>query len=201
MKSILLPAIVLLGTTFSLFSQNRFYVNSSANGQDNGQSWSDAFSNLHKALEVAQPGDSVWVAEGVYTPAISASRDSSFDLPSGVRLFGGFAGTESNIAQRDWQTHLTVLSGDIGIVGDSTDNAYTILYLLNPDSGTVVDGLIFRHGIADNPESGPSVSSPKKCGGAMYIMAANGWAYPDIQNCLFEYNYAFQSGGGSLCER
>ena len=176
-------------------AQTRHYVNASATGSNTGQTWQDAFTNLHMALGASQPGDSIWVAEGIYVPAIGASRDSSFNLPSEVRLFGGFAGTESSILQRDWQAHPTVLSGDIGVFGDSTDNAYTILYLLNPDLGTVVDGLTFRHGIADNPESAPAASSPKKCGGAMYIMAANGIAYPDIQNCIFEHNYAFLRGG------
>ncbi|MCC7506672.1 MAG: hypothetical protein IT259_15310, partial [Saprospiraceae bacterium] len=125
--------------SFSLGAQNqRFYVSTSATGAGNGASWADAFPNLHPALGMAQAGDTIWVAQGVYAPAVSAARDSSFMLPSGVQLFGGFAGFESSLSQRDWVAHPTVLSGDIGIVGDSTDNAYTILYLENPDSGTVV---------------------------------------------------------------
>jgi predicted outer membrane repeat protein len=137
----------------------------------------------------------VWVAEGVYRPAVGPARDSSFVLPSGVRLFGGFSGQEADIAQRDWQAHPTLLSGDIGAQGDSADNSYTILYMENPDSGTVLDGFTLRHGIADNPDSGLPFTSPKKCGGALYVMAADGWAYPDVQNCVFERNYAFLNGG------
>lgn len=174
---------------------NRLYVSSSANGAANGGSWADAFTNLHMALGLAQAGDSIWMAEGVYAPAVSAARDSSFVLPSGVLLFGGFSGTENSLDERDWAAHPTILSGDIGVAGDSTDNAYTILYLENPDSGTVIDGMIFRHGIANFTPLNVPGSSPKKCGGGLYIMAADGWAYPDIRNCTFEYCYAYNSGG------
>ncbi len=189
--------LFLLLLNCSLFSaQNRYHVHPSAvGGAGNGASWADAFTSLHNALAIAGPGDSVWVAAGVYYPATGPARDSSFVLRSGTRLFGGFAGTETDIAQRDWANNPTVLSGDIGIKPDSTDNAYTILYHENPDSGTVVDGLVFRHGIADNADGNLPADSPRKCGGAIYIMAADGWAYPDIRNCLFEHNYAFIAGG------
>ncbi|MCC6411664.1 MAG: SprB repeat-containing protein [Saprospiraceae bacterium] len=178
-----------------LKAQTRWFVSQNASGSNNGSSWQDAYTNMHTALENAQSGDSVWVAEGVYKPTTGYNRDSSFVLPSGIRLFGGFVGTEANIQQRNWQMHPTVLSGNIGNPDDSTDNAYTIMYSENPDSGTVVDGFYFRHGIANNNESSPPASSPKKCGGALYIMGQDGWAYLDVQNCVFEYNYAFLYGG------
>ena len=178
-----------------LKAQTRWFVAQNATGTNNGSSWQDAFGNLHTALGSAQPGDSIWVAEGMYKPTAGTNRDSSFILPSGVLIFGGFVGTETTIGQRDWQVHPTVLSGNIGNPDDSTDNAYTIMYSENPDSGTVVDGFYFRHGIANNDESSPPATSPKKCGGALYIMGQDGWAYMDVQNCVFEYNYAFLNGG------
>lgn len=132
---------------FSLFAQTtRFYVDAVAAGANNGSAWADAFTDLNSALSAAQPGDSIWVAEGVYLPTADNARDSSFRLLAGVRLYGGFAGNETALDQRNWIAFPTVLSGDIGAAGDSTDNAYTIMYLDQPDSLTVVDGFTFRHG-------------------------------------------------------
>ncbi|MCC7466639.1 MAG: hypothetical protein IT261_10230 [Saprospiraceae bacterium] len=73
-------------------AQNRYYVDDSASGMNDGSSWSHAYPNLHAALTAAQPGDEIWVAQGVYYPASDANRDTFFNLPSGVRLIGGFFG-------------------------------------------------------------------------------------------------------------
>ena len=197
MKSIFntLPAVVFLFSFSTIIAQNRFYVNADATGSNNGQSWENAFQDLNLALNAAQTGDSLWVAEGIYIPTASGDRKVSFVLKSGVRLYGGFQGTETSLSERNWVSSPTVLSGDIGISSDSTDNSYTILYMNNPDSLTVLDGFIFRHGIANyTPTDQPAISA-YKCGGALYIMAMDGWAYPLINNCHFEYNYAYSHGG------
>ena len=125
----------------NLNAQSRIFVNAAATGANNGTSWQNAFTDLHHALQAAQSGDSVWVAQGVYKPTSDANRDSFFFMQSSVRLFGGFEGTELDISQRDWAAHPTVLSGDIGIQGDSTDNAYNIMVMGEAAEGTLFDGL------------------------------------------------------------
>ncbi|HMX40007.1 MAG TPA: hypothetical protein PK971_16880 [Saprospiraceae bacterium] len=194
MKNILLLLLVLTAAG-PLSAQHRIYVRAAATGANTGQNWADAYTNLHTALDAAQPGDSIWAAAGTYKPAVGTARDSSFLLKSGVALFGGFSGTESTLAQRDWDKHPTVLSGDLGVQGDSSDNAYTILYLDNPDSSTVLNGLVFRYGCADFPGGTVPVNHPWRSGGAVYIMGAAGEAYPDIRYCRFERNSARNSGG------
>ncbi len=183
--------LILIFTATLLFGQSRIYVDASATGANNGQSWADALADLHTALLTAQAGDEVWVATGIYLPTADASRDSFFSLPSGVRLFGGFAGTETDLSQRDdWEAQPTTLSGDIGVPGDSTDNSFTILYLDNPDSMTMVDGFRFEWGNANWVLPGEPALSHRKNGGAMYIMGEDGEAYPTIRNCHFEHNFA-----------
>ncbi|MCW5923520.1 MAG: right-handed parallel beta-helix repeat-containing protein, partial [Saprospiraceae bacterium] len=194
MKNILLLHILLLGALGPALSQKRLHVNHAATGQNNGSSWADAYADLHAALAAAQPGDEVWVAEGEYRPTTGTARDIYFDLKSGVALYGGFAGTEADLAQRDWQAHPTVLSGDIGTAGDSTDNSYTILYMGEPDSLTVVDGLVFRFGQADYPGVA-AADLPRMAGGALFVMARDEEAYCTVSNCRFERNYARLHGG------
>ncbi|MBN8678035.1 MAG: hypothetical protein J0M29_07400 [Chitinophagales bacterium] len=193
MRYIILNLFLLTGSL--LPAQTRYYVNAAAGGQNTGISWPDAFNTLHAALNIAQAGDEIWVAEGIYLPTNGADRTASFIVPNGVQLYGGFSGQESSLSERQWQQHPVLLSGNIGAPDDSTDNSYTIMYLENPDSNTVVDGFYFRHGIANYPSGDQPAVSPYRSGGALYIMGANGWAYALIQNCHFSYNYARSYGG------
>jgi hypothetical protein len=189
MRNISISTILLLFVAFSLSAQ-RLYVRASATGNNSGQSWTNAFTDLQSALQIAQKGDSVWIAEGLYRPTNTIDRAVSFEPRSGVVVIGGFAGTETSLIERDWAAHPTVLSGDIGVAGDSTDNSYNVMYLLEPDSATVLDGLILRDGVADNEALANDTYSRLICGGGLYIMGASADAYPDIRNCAFEHNTA-----------
>ena len=181
-----------------LFAQNnRIYVKKTAVGAQTGLNWTDAYRDLQAALQGAEKGDTLWIAEGIYRPTMAADRTVSFEPRSGVALFGGFAGTETSLGQRNWVLHPTVLSGDIGTVNDSTDNSYNVVYLLNPDSSTVLDGLIIRHGAAtyDGAAGG---RDRRVSGGGLYIMGEDWEAYPDIRHCRFEHNTALRFGGGVM---
>lgn len=186
-------SIFILGATCPVFAQNRLYVNPLSIGATNGTSWTDAFTDLHDAMALAEAGDEIWVAQGVYRPSATNDRTTRFQMLSGVRLYGGFAGTELDLSERDWQSHPAVLEGDIGVVGDSTDNSYNLLYLFRPDSLTVVDGFTFCHALANDPVV--ATGAVGSSGGALYIMAFDGEAYPVIRNCVFERNTALKHGG------
>jgi hypothetical protein len=113
-------ALLVLGMTIAcpLSAQSIIYVDIDATGANDGSSWADAFVYLQDALAVAQDGDEVWVAEGVYRPDQGAgitpgAREASFLLRSAVQLYGGFTGTETARDARDPAMHETVLSGDL----------------------------------------------------------------------------------------
>ncbi|HLP94587.1 MAG TPA: hypothetical protein VK168_11155, partial [Saprospiraceae bacterium] len=127
MRYIILNLFLLTGSL--LPAQTRYYVNAAAGGQNTGISWPDAFNTLHAALNIAQAGDEIWVAEGIYLPTNVADRTASFVVPNGIQLYGGFSGQESSLSERQWQQHPVLLSGNIGAPDDSTDNSYTIMYL------------------------------------------------------------------------
>jgi hypothetical protein len=172
---------------------NRFYVDPTAFGQNNGQCWYDAFTNLHDALALAVKGDEIWVAQGIYRPTSNNNRDAHFELLSGVRLLGGFAGTEMDVTERNIEAHPSFLDGDIGTPGDSTDNSYNLLYLYRPDITTLVDGFTFRYAFANKP--GVAKALPGVSGSALYMMAADGEAYATVKNSKFLYNTSLSDGG------
>ncbi|MDJ0901612.1 MAG: hypothetical protein QNJ55_22675 [Xenococcus sp. MO_188.B8] len=86
-----------------------FYVNQNAIGNNDGNSWENAFTDLQAALEIATPNDEIWVVGGTYKPTIGTNRGISFDIPSGVAVYGGFAGGEASLEQRNWIDNVTIL--------------------------------------------------------------------------------------------
>lgn len=80
-------------------------VNPAAPGTvHDGQTWETAFLTVKPAVDAAVDNDEIWIAQGVYAESIETGK--------AVRLYGGFAGTETTLSERDPQTHLTVLQGD-----------------------------------------------------------------------------------------
>jgi len=177
-----------------LTAQTRLYVNHAATGANDGSSWADALTELQSALAAAQSGDEVWVAQGTYLPTQTSDRSISFEPRSGVRLYGGFAGHETDPSQRDWDAHPTILSGDIGTLGDSTDNSYNVMAFGEAEEGTLLDGLTFRGGHAE-PIFVFNPFQRDGCGGGLHVSAGDGVAYLVLRNCRFERNYARLKGG------
>ena len=150
-----------------------------------GQSWVSAFLDVQAALAVAGPGDEIWVAEGEYRPTDSGDRSASFGLPEGVEIYGGFEGNEVWTHERDWAAHLTVLSGDIGTVGNDSDNTYHVISVTAVTTATVLDGF--------------SVVKGRASGGAGESDGAgmlNNGGSPTLRNVRFLGNYALDDGAG-----
>ena len=171
----------------------RIHVNAASEGPYDGQSWATAFGDLQEALSIAQPNTEIWVAEGVYTPDRGTrAREASFRLKDGVRLFGGFAGTETTIHQRDPNENETVLSGDLtGNDGpdfvNNDENSYHVVTSSSTNNGVVVlNGFTIIGGNANG-----SWESRHNLGGGIRN------ASPDltIVNCIFRYNSADGVGG------
>src|SRR5512139_3136979 len=71
------------------------YVKWDATGPTHdGSSWAKAYTDLQSALAATRPGIQIWVAAGTYKPTTGSDRSKSFNLQSGVKLYGGFAGNE-----------------------------------------------------------------------------------------------------------
>jgi hypothetical protein len=128
-----------------------------------GLSWLDAKQTLDAALDAAEAlGEpcEIWVAAGTYHPTADDDRTVSFVLRPDVWVYGGFAGDELLLEQRDWVANLTTLSGDIGVPGDHTDNTHHVVVAADNSrldgftiTGGYSQGAVDRNGVgirADN---------------------------------------------------
>jgi hypothetical protein len=109
---IVLPSALGLIITVTADAE-RFYVDASAPPGGDGSEWGLAFDDLQDALNVPpQNGDEIWVAAGTYVPSVPTGRTATFDLDTlNLQIFGGFAGTENTLAERDIVANPTILSG------------------------------------------------------------------------------------------
>ncbi|WP_417291679.1 T9SS type A sorting domain-containing protein [Corallibacter sp.] len=168
-----------------------FYVNASAIGANDGSSWADAFTNVTDALALTNLNDAVWVAKGTYT---LADKNTPIAVNTGeVNIIGGFAGTETTLAERDLTaihtTNATIFTGDINgddIAGDfssnKTDNAERLFEVTASD--VTFDGIIFEN-IYDTSTSGGVEEN-----GVIFIPNSSSINNLKIKNSTFRSNYS-----------
>ncbi len=102
-------SFIFLSLLFSLFyvtaDAKVIYVKTGNTGD--GTSWQNAYGNLQEAIDAAQSGDEIWIAEGVYKPErlIKSNKKNSraFIFKDGISLYGGFKGNETSREERVMQ--------------------------------------------------------------------------------------------------
>jgi hypothetical protein len=170
----------------------RFYVDDGAAGDRSGSGWADAMTSVQDALlaatDVGAADVEVWVANGFYRPTTGTSRSATFNIPPGLKMFGGFSGNETSLDQRTGLT-LTYLTGEIGAAAD-TDNSYTVVTMNSPTSATELDGFFIVDGYNNAGGDGR--------GGGLKI--SGGAAVPTVRNCSFSRNWAAIAGAGLYSE-
>lgn len=222
----LIATLLLLGCSIALSAQGKTYhvkVDSeiTTSGSD-GLSWENAIT-LTEALSRAKAGDEIWVKgyEDI-TGHIYKAPEGGFVLPSGVAMYGGFAGNET--IKNDLPTgrhkyqmkYQTALVGDIGtndqasqqliIYPENTtrnDNAIHVLTLQmgvtqdNTNDGnkpTIVSGFLIAAGNA----KGENTSANGRGGGIYVVNNSNdnnaGSRYFRISQCNFANNYGMRGG-------
>ena len=153
----IIAALILLSCTCQLFAQGKIYrVTAKATTGGDGSSWEKAIP-LKEALSKAKATDEIWV-KGYKTTTLEniyVAPKEGFILPSGVAMYGGFAGTETSRDKRGTgkhkyqMTYLTTLIGDINKNDEA--NKEQIIYPENPtrtDNSTHV--LTLNIGVTDN---------------------------------------------------
>lgn len=110
-----------------------------ASGTGNGASWHAANPRLQDAIDLAYyyHKGPVLVKAGTYYGDTTA--DNAFTMRSGVALYGGFSGNESDVSQADGFSRPTILSGQ---------GRRRALYCGNFAASTTIKGLTFADGYA-----------------------------------------------------
>jgi hypothetical protein len=178
------------------------YVDKDAAGANNGSSWGDAYTELADAIKNHSSGE-VWVAAGTYKPLYDLTgsatpadpRDKTFFLKNNMAVYGGFSGSETAIAQRNITANPTILSGDIGVAGNTADNAYHVVWARNVNNTAVLDGFTVSQGRANG-----AFATHRYAGGGILLGEWNQLVQPNavIRNCTLSNNFAARGGAMAI---
>ena len=173
--------------SFTAPAPKTLYVDQGAPRNSTGSSWTNAFTDLQSAILASTDGDAIKIADGTYKPTSTSDRTISFVLKNAVSIYGGYAGFgAADPDARNTSLYPTILSGDIGTLGNSDDNSYHVLIAASTYLSTVLDGVTITLGCAD----GTGVN--QNFGGGLLSVSAS----PTLTNCIFSGNSAIRDGGG-----
>lgn len=160
---------------------HRYYVTFSGAGDLSGDSWANAATDLPSI--VAQAGVlagtmsdpvEVWIGAGEYMLA------APLTLPSGVYLFGGFAGSELEATDRDLSVNVTIFNRGLSGSG-SVSNGSAIEAI--GSVGWRLDGITVKGGATTD------------AGGAVQCLNGSGY----VSECVFVDNRSEVFGGAVNC--
>lgn len=223
-----LLAVLLLGSAAK--AQTIHYVTPTGANPTTGNKWevTGNVKSLTAALEDAVAGDQIWVlgfeqistAEQLYVLPENAKDEekaNGFVLKSGVKLYGGFRGTERTIDERPtlgkapYFTYRSVLSGDINRDDkvDEINYVYPTNTTRSDNAAHVLSLNMEPTEISGNINTYPTVvngftvigGNATDFGGGIYVYDNNvegnnleRGAY-QIEKCFLLNNYAAQGGG------
>ena len=220
----IIALLILLSSVNPLFAQDSktYHVTAEAKDGGNGLSWENAIT-LTEALSRAKAGDEIWVKgyEDI-TGHIYKAPEGGFVLPSGVAMYGGFEGKETNKNVLPTGRHKYQMKYQTALVGDidtndkasqqliiypenttRTDNATHVLTLqmgVTPgntnenNAPTIVSGFLIAAGNA----SGENTSANGRGGGIYVVNNSNdnnaSSRHFRISQCNFANNYGMRGG-------
>lgn len=220
----IIALLILLSCVNPLFAQDSktYHVTAEATDGGDGSSWTNAIT-LTEALSRAKAGDEIWVKgyEDI-TDHIYKAPEGGFVLPSGVAMYGGFAGTETIKNDLPTGRHKYQMKYQTALVGDintndkasqqliiypenttRTDNATHVLTLQmgvtqdntnENNAPTIVSGFLIAAGNA----KGDNSTSDGRGGGIYVVNNSNdnnaSSRHFRISQCNFANNYGMRGG-------
>lgn len=177
------------------FTPAIIYVSPSGSDANDGLSWTSSKLTVQAGIDsAATSGGEVWVAGGVYKELITVKPY--------VHLYGGFAGTENSISQRDWKANRTVIDG--------TFSGRVVNILGTGHLSTGVDGFSIING-KDNSTTQPQIAGIACLQGCPLIEnnyltghVKSGTSEPNIISCAYiiaKNNIVSKNqGNGIVCQ-
>ncbi len=200
-------------------NSNIIYIDSSNNTiTGNGTSWAKSFTSLADALNIlnASPavfkgtGTQVWITKGTYLPTSDITgksnlvnpSDLTFNIKNGIKLYGGFNGTESSINQRNILINKAILSGNLKYLYDGA-RVFNVVSLVTSGDVCTLDGLTITGGSANFVHGGGGIFAQ---GSSSVIVNCNiinnfnsavysYYANLNIESCYFSGNDGYSGGG------
>jgi hypothetical protein len=186
-------------------------------GTGDGSSWARASGDLQAMIDAYLPGEEIWIAAGTVVPRWAWAEDPEIPEPSwarelshaektsrlnwafvlkdGVKISGGFAGTEitqADKAARNPEANMTILSGDFG-----SGNTSHVVLALGITGNTLLEDVKISGGaslvekIIDLKINTWEV--PVSCGGGVYTIACG--RNLKFSRLLISGNAASKGGG------
>ncbi|MEG1586680.1 MAG: T9SS type A sorting domain-containing protein [Bacteroidales bacterium] len=221
MKRTLLLATLSLGSLYA-GAQNIIYVSSTGSDTNDGLSWAKAKATVQAAVNQASANDQIWIAKGTFyptsfLPGFTEGTKGKAILPKpGVGLYGGFAGTETELSQRPqtdldnngtiepWEfVNTTILSADTDGVEDKWEyNATDRQWSITGNAGNCYHVIYYKDAIGGTEVitlNGLTISGGNADGTNDHMNGGGIFAESDIvtiQGCIIKHNYASNEGGG-----
>ena len=197
----------------------RAYVNGAVASSGDGTSWATAVKTIEEGMNVCG-AEEVWVATGTYKPTKDPfgntnptdPRDKTFYIKDGIEIYGGFAGTETLLSQRNITANTTTLSGDfddddvvtgsgssLTITGNG-ENAYHVVLASTTVSGAgvTIDGfsIIGGHANGSGPVSVNGNNINRSHGGGILAYRGTNTLTNNILSGNSANSYPNDAGGG-----
>jgi arylsulfatase A-like enzyme len=160
-------------SAFREYADNVIHVATDGDATKDGTTWENATTLSNAvALSAQMPGAKIWLKAGTYTVSSSINFD-------GLALFGGFAGNEHQLDERNWITNQTIIDGG-NSVSPIRNNT------LAESGGGTLDGVIVQNGINQATANGNGN------GGGMILSGGS-----IIRNCIFRNNRTQNAKNGA----
>ena len=148
------------------------YVKTDGSDNNNGLAWQYAVQNIQLAVGLADPDDQIWVAGGTYALSTRIVVDKA------VGIYGGFAGGETDLSQRDWENNVTTVDGQDSV------NCFTVT------ADVTIDGFFIKRGV------GVDGIGYQDAGGGIHHSSSS----LIVANCNLTENHIANDGGAIYSE-
>jgi len=166
-------AINWFNASFREFANKIIRVASDGDARKDGSTWENATTLANAVTLAAQiSGTQIWLKAGTYPVNTTLNFDN-------IAIYGGFAGTEHQMGQRDWSLNPSVFDGGNTVSPLRNNN-------LNATVSSILDGVIIQNGLNQVGANG------SENGGGMIL--ASGAV---VRNCIFRNNRAQNGKNGA----